>query len=112
MKILTDFLNLFGIHVNISENSSPFLILLCCILVLNIVGLLCFINFLLYFVVIYITDHKILLDKITNKPVLIKLLNVYKKMRLSYLIFDILLFFISIGSVIWLCGRIILSGAL
>lgn len=112
MNILMDFLKLFGINVNINENTSPFLILLCCILVLNIIGLLCFINFLLYFVVIYITEHKILLDKISDKPYLLKVLNIYKKMRFSYLIFDISLFFISIGSVIWLCSRIIFSGAL
>ena len=84
---------------------------LCCIVVLNIVGLLCFVNALLFFGVIYITDHKMFLDKIYNKPYLLKLVKLYRKMRFSYLLFDVLLFFISIGSVIWLCCRIILSGA-
>lgn len=111
MRMLSDFLNLFGFNVNLSESTSPIIMFLCCIVVLNIVGLLCFVNALLYFTVIYIIDHKIFIDKISNKPYLLKIVNLYRKMRFSFLLFDILLFFISIGSVIWLCSRIILSGA-
>lgn len=107
MKTLMDFLQLFGINVNITESSSPIYLLACCILVLNIVGLFCFINVLIYFTVIYITAHKIFKEQISKYPYLVKIFNFYKQMRLSYLLLDILLFFISIGSVIWLCSRLI-----
>ena len=108
MKILSDFLRLFGFNVELGDSSSPIFVFACCVLVLNIVGLLCFINVLIYFGAIYIIDHKVFLDKISKYPYLLKFVYYYRNLRVSFLIFDVIFFFLSIGIVIWLCSRLVL----
>lgn len=107
MKELIDLLKLLGVHVNISESSSPILLFACSILVLSIIALFCFINILLYFTILHITDNKLLLDKLSRYIILVKIINLYRQTRIAYLLFEVILFLVSLGSVIWLCSRVV-----
>lgn len=109
MKEVMEFLSNFGIHVNISESSDPILLLCCSILVLAIVALFSFIQVLLYFGVLYITDHKYIIDKISKYSKLVKIMNIYKNTRIGYIIFEIILFLVCIFFIIWLCLKVIYS---
>ena len=57
-------LNSFGIHI--SEDSEPIFTFACVIFVLAVVGLLCFINIILYFVIFYITENEVLLSRLSD----------------------------------------------
>jgi hypothetical protein len=84
MSEVMQYLSNWGVHVNISGGSDPMLLFFCCILVLSIVFLVSFIQVLLYFAVLYITDHKYIIDKISNYIVLVKIMNIYKHTSASY----------------------------
>jgi hypothetical protein len=103
-----EFFQFLGINININESSSPLLLLVCGIFGLCFIALLCFINILTYFFIMYILDHSLIKNKITN-IYLIKLINLYKKTRLSFLIFEVILFISCILSVLYFCLRIILA---
>ena len=96
MSEIIKYLSSWGVHVNISESSDPMLLLCCSILVLAIVSLISFIQVLFYFCVLYITDHKYIVDKISKYSWLVQIMSLYKKMRISYILFEVLLFLISI----------------
>ena len=66
MQNITDFLRILGINITINESSSPIVLFACVILVLSVIALLCFINIVLYFTILYITEHKIFTDKINK----------------------------------------------
>lgn len=80
MKEFFYFFNLLGIPV--SGNSSPILLFACVILVLTIVILLYFINIILYISVLYVLEHKYIIDKLTKYFYLNKLISFYGKSRL------------------------------
>lgn len=103
------FLSSWGIHVNLNGSSDPMLVLFCCILALSIVSLISFIQVLFYFLVLYITDHKYIIDKISKYIVLVKIMNIYKQTRIVYIIFEVLIFLLCILFIIWLCVRVIYS---
>ena len=46
--------------------------------------------------VLYTIEHKGILDKISKYPYMLKIINLYKNTRLYYLLFEIILFFISL----------------
>ena len=105
MSNFLEFLNSIGIHVN--ENSAPILLFACSIWILAIVSMLCFINIMFYFSILYILDNEKVLIKLSQWPFLIKIINFYKSIRTGFIVFELILFIISLGSIIWLCSRII-----
>lgn len=107
MKKLLIFLNNLGILVPIDESSSPIVLFALCILVLSVVSLLCFINILLYFMILYITEHKILLDKLPTNVLFIKILNFYKQTRIFFIFVAVTLLVFSLCSIIYLCSKVI-----
>lgn len=107
MNIFTEFLHSLGVNITIDGNSSPVVLFACVILVLSVIALLCFINIVLYFAVLYITEHKVFIDKINKYKYIEKLVLVYKKTRISYLVFEIILYFVCSCSIIWFCIRVI-----
>ena len=109
MKNLMNLLHYLGISIDINNSTSPIVLLAFSILGLSTIGLLCFVNILIYISILYITEHKIFLDKISKYILLVKIVNLYRKTRIAFIIFEVVLFFFSIGSVIWFCFRIIIS---
>ena len=107
MQNITDFLRLLGINITINDSTSPIVLFACVILVLSIIALLCFINIVIYFTVLYLTEHKIFIDKISEYKYILKIINIYRKTRLPYLLFEIILYLICSCSIIWFCIRII-----
>lgn len=107
MKQFFEFLEYLGIHVN--ESSSPILLFACVILVLSSVALLCLVNIVFYYITMFILDNKKLIDIIRRKmpPFVIKILHLYKKTRIVYVITEFIFLFICIGSIAWLCFRIV-----
>lgn len=106
MEQLSSLLKYIGLNVDL-VNSSPLLQFACFVFAGCSVALFCFFNIMLYVFAIYITEHKILLKKIANYPTLMKIVNLYRKTRLAYLIFEILLFLINLGGVIWFSFKLI-----
>jgi hypothetical protein len=109
MNQLINFLNSIGIHVNISESSSPVLLFAFSILVLSLIVLSCILNIILYLCVIYISENnQVILDIISKYKLLLKIFNIYKKTRMFYLVIEFILLLFSLGSIIWLCFRVLI----
>ena len=100
---------LTGLGINVTPDSSPIVLLLSSVLVLSLIAFLSFINIGIYLISLHITNHKLFLDKISKWDILLKLLNIYRKTRIGFIMFEIILFFVSQGSVIWLCYRVIIG---
>lgn len=107
MSELLAFLNFVGIHLNVNESSSPIALFCVVVLVFAVISLLCVVNIIIYLVVKYISETKVLLDKISKHVLLFKLFKLYKKTRLFYIVIDFVLLLVNIGSIIWLCLRLI-----
>ena len=109
MTNLVYYLSLLGININLNENSSPILLFACAVLLLSAIVLFCFINILIYLLVIYISEHKVLLDKLPTNKLFLRIFNIYKGTRYYYLLIEVLFLLFNLGSIMWLCLRIIYS---
>lgn len=56
---------------------------------------------------LYISDHKYILDKVSKHRRLIREMAIYKQTRIGYIIFEILFFLICNLFIIYLCIQII-----
>lgn len=68
LNILLEFLNSLGLNLslNINAESSPIILFALSILVLSLISLLCILNIILYLCIIYVSDNKVLLDKVSQ----------------------------------------------
>ncbi|BCG68828.1 hypothetical protein (mitochondrion) [Collybia sordida] len=107
MKDVMEFLNNLGIHVNISESSDPIVLFSCSVLVLSIIALFSFMQIYLYILILYISDNKYVIDRISKYSILVKIMDLYKKTRIGYIFFELCLFLVCMCSIIWLCIRIL-----
>ena len=107
LNYLKELLALYGVYLNIDESSSPVILFALSILILSFVAMWCFITIVLYLGFLYLMENKVLLEKASKYNIIVKILNVYKKTRLFYLVIEIALFLISLGSIILLSGRIV-----
>ena len=105
MNFFFQFLQTLGINVN--ANSDPHLLFICSLFVLAILSMVSFINMLIYCVVLYITEHKLFLEKISKYKLLSKLVPYYRKTRISFLILELLIFLGCLSSIIVLCYKFI-----
>jgi len=69
--------------------------------------LFCILNIVLYLCILYVSDNKVLLDKISKYYLILYLFNLYKKSRLVYLVIEFILLLVCIISIIWLCLNLI-----
>ena len=106
LNYLKELLAHYGVYLNIDESSSPVILFALSILILSFVAMWCFITIVLYLGFLYLMENKVLLEA-SKYNIIVKILNVYKKTRLFYLVIEIALFLISLGSIILLSGRIV-----
>lgn len=107
MPQFIEFLHSLGF--NVSESSSPILLFAFLVCILSIISLLSFINILIYFGILYLSDNKVLLGKLSKWPYLLKIMFIYKQTRLGFLISELFLFLASQCTIIYLCSRLILK---
>ena len=105
MEIIFEFFKHFNIILN-NENET-IVLLLSAFFVLLLIGTLSIINIGIYILALYITNHKLFLEKISKWPILVKYLNIYRKTRVGFIMFEICMFLFCQGCVLWLCLRII-----
>nr|YP_009344405.1 hypothetical protein [Pleurotus eryngii]APT42220.1 hypothetical protein [Pleurotus eryngii] len=89
------------------ESSSPVVLFSLSFLIFSLVAMWCFITIVLYLGFLYLMENKVLLEKASKYTIIVKILNVYKKTRLFYLVIEIALFLFSLGSIILLSGKIV-----
>lgn len=104
----TFFSFLASLGININENSNPYLLFVCVILVLSIIVFLCLINVLLYFIINIVIDKTNILNSLSTRlpNFIIKIINLYKNTRKYYIIYELIFALFVIGSIIYLCGRL------
>ena len=102
MEFINLILKLLGLDVVLDDETSPFLVFVSGIFCMSLITLLSFINILIYTVILYITEHKLFLDKINKYPFLVKVIGYYRKTRLSFLIIEVLFFTFSLLAIIYL----------
>jgi len=109
LNVLLEFLNSLGLNLslNINEESSPIILFALSILVLSLISLLCILNIILYLCIFYVSDNKVLLDKVSQYSWILFLFNLYKKTRLFYIVFEFILLLVCIISISWLCWNLI-----
>src|ERR1700726_65820 len=88
----------FGINiydVNIPNN----VLLALCFMLLVIFSVVCVINILIYFFVLYVCENKSIFEKIDNidkviiRKILLKVINFYKKSSIFFIVFELFIFF-------------------
>ena len=96
MKILIDFLNMLGLHININPETSPIVLFCIVILVLTLIALYCCINIFLYCIVLYISENNNILNYIYKYNILLIIFNFYKKTRLLYMVLEFIFLIINL----------------
>lgn len=91
----------------ISESNQNIFLLALSILILSSICMLCGIQVIIYLLVLYVLEHKVVLDKLSKYPILLKIINLYRKTRLYYLLFEIIFFFTTLSMIIYLCSRLV-----
>jgi len=104
---MNNFINLLNsLGISVSLDSSPILLFLYVIICFAIFGLLSVINIGIYLGFIYLSNNK-LLDKLPKWTFLRKLLNIYKKTSIYFIISELCLFLFCQCSIIWFCLKFI-----
>ena len=110
MKNFLDFINLFGIQLNINENTNPIVLIALSYLIFTCIILLSVVNISIYLLSLYIINNNKFLNKIVNKyPFINKIINFYSSTRIGFILLELLLLFASIGYMISLCIRILIK---
>jgi hypothetical protein len=105
---MNNFINLLNsLGISVSVDSSPVLLFLYLILCFSILGLLSVINIGIYLGALYLSNNKLLLNKVSKWTLLFTLLNIYKKTRIYFIISEVFLFLFCQCSVIWFCLKFI-----
>jgi hypothetical protein len=76
-------------------------------LILSVISLLCFINILTYFIVLYTIETKFMQEKMDRWKLLKRIMNLYKTTSIYFIGFEILLFLYVNGFIIWSCYRLV-----
>ena len=107
MEKLDLLLNWLGISLVENATDSPVFLLSACVLIFSIIALLCAINIIFYFIVLYFIENKNLLEKISKYKILLKLIKFYKKTTMFYLAVEILIFIYCFGCIIWYTANVV-----
>ena len=110
MKNLLDFINLFGIQLNINENTNPIVLIALSYLIFTCIILLSVVNISIYLLSLYIINNNKFLNKIVNKyPFINKIINFYSSTRIGFILLEVVFLFLSIGYMIRLSLRLIIN---
>ena len=109
MDYVISLINMLGFNVELNDSTPNILLFACVVFVFAMMALLCFVNIMLYFFAIYITEHKLFLDWISKYSLLLKIVNFYNKTRMAYLLFEIVLFLANLGGILYLTLFIIIK---
>jgi len=96
-----------NIGIPLTPDSPPVLIFSCAILTLAVICLLSFVNIFFYLISIYVLGLDMFLRRLPNWPLLLKVLNFYKSTRVAFIVFEALLFLISISGIIYGCWQVV-----
>lgn len=86
--------------IGISNSNDPVVLYSVCIFILGIVMLLCFVNVVIYFSILLGLETQYVLNKIEKIEVLKygwflkKTINLYKKTQISFIVLEIIFFYI------------------
>lgn len=110
MKNLLDFINLFGIQLNINENTNPIVLIALSYLIFTCIILLSVVNISIYLLSLYIINNNKFLNKIVNKyPLINKIINFYSSTRIGFILFEVVLLFVSMAYMIRISLRLIIN---
>jgi hypothetical protein len=110
MNIFYQILNVLGVNLNTeASNGNTFVLFLCYIVLLSIFIVICLLNVLFYFLIIYLIDDLKLLDSYTNKlpDFVLTIINLYKNTRKLFIVYEVCFALFITFSIIWLCSRIV-----
>lgn len=111
-KYFQDIINLLNNYEEhmlsgISESNQAIFLFALSILLISSVCMLCAIQIIIYLLVLYVLEHKSVLDKLSKYPLLLKIINLYRKTRIYYIVFEIIFFFTTLSMIIYLCSRLV-----
>lgn len=109
MKNLLAFLHSLGIGLHVNENSSPFLLFVMLLLVFAIISLLCFINIVIFLVIMYYSNDARILNIMSQNAFVFRIFNLYKNTRPYYVLTEFLFLIVNVSCIIWFCIMVILG---
>ncbi len=106
MQNIIDFLNSLGFN----ENTNPIVLIALGYLIFTCIILISVVNISIYLVSLYIVNNNKLIDKISSKfPYVIKIVNLYNRTRISFIILELVILLGSIGYMLYTSIRIIVN---
>jgi hypothetical protein len=103
---IMDIFSYLGLDLN-DPNVPPFVLLFVGFLILCLLALITFINIIFYFLVLFFIEHEYIKKKIENRKFLIMFVNIYKKTRFVFVMYEILIFLFLMGYMIFTCLKVI-----
>ena len=89
MDLFYQILNFLGIRLN--DDSNPFVLFVCFIIILSIVVVSCLFNVLIYFLVVYVLEDLKMLDKYSDKLSIfvLTIIKLYKNTRKIFVVYEV-----------------------
>lgn len=103
---IMDIFSYFGIELN-DPNVPPFVLVFLGFFIFCLLALITFINILFYFLVMFFIEKEYIKKKIENRKILIKIVNLYKKTRFVFVMYEILFFLFLLGYMMFMCLKVI-----
>ena len=107
MEQIIQFLNSYGLHITINQDTQPIVLFCIVILTLSLISIISCLNIVIYYIIINISDNKKVLDFLSKHPILLKVFNYYKNIRTFYIIIDFLFLFLNIAAIFALCFYVV-----
>ena len=108
MNILYLILNYLGVDLN--SDVSVFVKFLYVIILLSVIIVICLLNVLFYFLIIYLIEDLKILDKFTKFKLpnfVLSLIKLYKNTRKLFIVYEVCFALFIALMLIWLCSRIV-----
>lgn len=107
MNIISQFLNLFGKSLGITDESALMIQFIISLFVLSVLALFCIFNIVLYLTIFYVSENKSVLDFLSRYPLLLKIFNIYKKTRIVFLVYEFGFLIFCVGGISLICFRVL-----
>lgn len=111
MNMFSQILNFLGVTLPIegSIEANTFELFLCSIILLSVVVVICLLNVLFYFLIIYLLEDLRLLDSYKGRlpGFVLTIINLYKTTRKLFIVSEICFALFVLLEVIWLCSRVV-----
>ena len=106
---IIELLKSYGIEIELMNNAinNELFLFTLSLFVIAFISLLCVINIIVYLTILQLSEHKKVIEIVSKSKITLILFNLYKKTRKAFLVSELILLSIGVGSIVYICSIVL-----